>query len=298
MVQETYQDYHRNVLNVLSDDNIKRSKEIKEEVKKLYDYSDDELKERLSSGKNLIDNNINWSITYLFHAKTIERVGWGKYRITQRGKDLLNSNDYINNETLKQFSEFLEYINQSENNQDEMGIVEEVDTPNQIIDNNFNKLQKLLSEELLETIKNSSPQFFERLVVDLLLKMGYGGSREDAGEAIGKSGDEGIDGIIKEDILGLDNIYIQAKRWNYTIQRPEIQKFVGALSGKNASKGVFITTSKFSRNAITYAKNVNFTIILIDGEKLTNLMIDYNVGVSTESVYEIKKLDSDYFDEI
>ncbi len=298
MVQETYQDYHRNVLNVLSDDNIKRSKEIKEEVKRLYNYSDDELKERLSSGKKLIDNNISWSITYLFHAKTIERVGWGKYRITQRGKDILNSNDYINNETLKQFPEFLEYINQSENNQDDMSIVEEVDTPNQIIDNNFNKLQKLLSEELLETIKNSSPQFFERLVVDLLLKMGYGGSREDAGEAIGKSGDEGIDGIIKEDILGLDNIYIQAKRWDNTIQRPEIQKFVGALSGKNASKGVFITTSKFSRNAISYAKNVNFTIILIDGEKLTNLMIDYNVGVSTESVYEIKKIDSDYFDEI
>ena len=298
MVQETYQDYHRNVLNVLSDDNIKRSKEIKEEVKRLYNYSDDELKERLSSGKKLIDNNISWSITYLFHAKTIERVGWGKYRITQRGKDILNSNDYINNETLKQFPEFLEYINQSENNQDDMSIVEEVDTPNQIIDNNFNKLQKLLSEELLETIKNSSPQFFERLVVDLLLKMGYGGSREDAGEAIGKSGDEGIDGIIKEDILGLDNIYIQAERWDNTIQRPEIQKFVGALSGKNASKGVFITTSKFSRNAISYAKNVNFTIILIDGEKLTNLMIDYNVGVSTESVYEIKKIDSDYFDEI
>ena len=143
-----------------------------------------------------------------------------------------------------------------------------------------------------------SPNLFERLVVDLLLKMGYGGSREDADQAIGKSGDEGIDGIINEYILGLDNIYIQAKRWDNVVGRPEIQKFTGALAGQKAKKGVFITTSTFSKNAIVYAKSVDFKIILIDGVKLSNLMINHNVGVSVESTYEIKKIDSDYFDEL
>ncbi len=241
-------------------------------------------------------------MTYLKNAKTIENVKRGHYQITERGKRLFEQNTSITDETLKQYPEFIEYLTKSNKNKGKKSVKgtnninsDDKGTPLEIIENNFYKINTELSSELIETIKKTSPEFFENLVIDLLLKMGYGGSREDAGEAIGRVGDEGIDGIIKEDLLGLDNIYIQAKRWNNTVQRPEIQKFVGALSGKNANKGVFITTSKFSKKAIEYAKNVNFTIILIDGNKLTNLMIEHNVGVSTQSIYEIKKVDFDYF---
>ena len=143
-----------------------------------------------------------------------------------------------------------------------------------------------------------SPNFFERLVVELLVKMGYGGSRKDAGEAIGRTGDEGIDGIIKEDRLGLDTIYIQAKRWQGTIGRPEIHRFAGALMGQQSKKGIFITTSDFSRDAREYVRHIDSTIVLIDGEQLAQLMIDHGVGVSVATVYEIKKIDSDYFSEV
>ena len=146
-------------------------------------------------------------------------------------------------------------------------------------------------------MKSSSPNFFEKVVVEVLVKMGYGGSRKDAGQAIGRSGDEGIDGIIKEDRLGLDIIYIQAKRWENTVTRPEIQKFVGALQGKRARKGIFITTSDFSQNAHEYVSAIENKIILIDGQQLSQLMIDFGVGVATDAIYELKRLDSDYFTE-
>ncbi len=146
-----------------------------------------------------------------------------------------------------------------------------------------------------ETIKDCSPQFFKRLVIDVLVKMGYGGSRKEAGQAVGKAGDEGIDGIIKEDKLGLDIIYIQAKRWENTVGRPEIQKFAGALQGQRARKGIFITTSNFSKEALDYVTNIESKIILIDGQRLAELMIEHNVGVSPAASYEIKKIDSDYF---
>lgn len=302
MAKETYQDYHYNVLKALSDGNIYTNKQIRERVIDYYNYTAEELNENLPSGKNLISDRIGWSMTYLKNAKTIENVKRGHYQITERGKRLFEQNTSITDETLKQYPEFIEYLTKSNKNKGKKSVKgtnninsDDKGTPLEIIENNFYKINTELSSELIETIKKTSPEFFENLVIDLLLKMGYGGSREDAGEAIGRVGDEGIDGIIKEDLLGLDNIYIQAKRWNNTVQRPEIQKFVGALSGKNANKGVFITTSKFSKKAIEYAKNVNFTIILIDGNKLTNLMIEHNVGVSTQSIYEIKKVDFDYF---
>ncbi len=202
-----------------------------------------------------------------------------------------------------QFKEFKEYKNPIENikypntqeNKKNENFIEK--TPIETIEYNFNKLNNKLAKELLDEIKSKSPEFFERLVVDLLTSMGYGGSRKDAGRAIGKSGDEGIDGIINEDVLGLDTIYIQAKRWKDNVSRPEIQKFSGALNGKNANKGVFITTSSFSEGAKDFAKGVNQTIILIDGEKLAQLMMDFKVGVSIETTYEVKKLDLDYFED-
>ncbi len=148
---------------------------------------------------------------------------------------------------------------------------------------------------LLQTVKECSPDFFERFVIDVLIKMGYGGSRKEAGQAVGRAGDEGIDGIIKEDKLGLDIIYLQAKRWGNTVGRPEIQKFAGALQGQRARKGIFIATSNFSKEALDYVNNIESKIILIDGQRLAELMIDHNVGVSPVASYEIKKIDTDYF---
>ena len=159
----------------------------------------------------------------------------------------------------------------------------------------YQELKHNLATDIVQTLKDCSSQFFERLVIDVLLEMGYGGSRKEAGEAIGRAGDEGIDGIIKEDKLGLDIIYIQAKRWDSTVGRPEIQKFAGALQGQRARKGIFITTSDFSKDAIQYVNNIDSKIILIDGRRLAELMIEHNVGVATVASYQIKKIDSDYF---
>jgi len=169
-------------------------------------------------------------------------------------------------------------------------------TPEDALASAYQKLRKNLEDELLDQIKSASAAFFERLVIDLLVAMGYRGSRQDAGRAVGRSGDGGIDGIIKEDKLGLDVIYVQAKRWEGTVGRPEIQKFAGALQGQRANKGVFITTSTFTRDAEEYANVINSKIILIDGERLASLMVDHNVGVAPVGVYELKKIDSDYFE--
>jgi restriction system protein len=169
-------------------------------------------------------------------------------------------------------------------------------TPEELFSQAYQRLRSNLEAELLDQVKSSSPAFFERLVIDLLVAMGYGGSRQDAGRAIGKSGDGGIDGIIKEDKLGLDVIYVQAKRWEGTVGRPEIQKFAGALQGQRANKGVFITTSGFSKEAEEYAGIIATKIILVTGEQLATLMVDHNIGVSPISRFELKRIDSDYFE--
>lgn len=170
-------------------------------------------------------------------------------------------------------------------------------TPEEALESAYQRLRDDLAIELLQQIKSSSPSLFEKLVVELLVKMGYGGSRHDAGKAIGKSGDEGIDGIIKEDRLGLDIIYIQAKRWENTVGRPDIQKFAGALEGQRARKGIMITTSSFSQDAYDYVSRINSKIVLIDGKRLAQLMIDNNLGVNSLATYDIKRIDSDYFTE-
>ena len=204
----------------------------------------------------------------------------------------------INTQFLEQFPEYIEFITTRRNVDNGNLIIEpDVDnTPQESIERGYQQIRKEVETEILNRVKSCSPDFFERLVVDLLLKMGYGGSRRDAGKAIGKSNDGGIDGIIKEDKLGLDIVYIQAKKWDNTVVgRPEIQKFVGALHGQRARKGVFITTSRFSQEAKDYVAIIDSKIVLIDGQELAQLMIDNNVGVSTVSTYEIKKIDSDYF---
>jgi restriction system protein len=266
----------------------------------VFNLSDDERKELLSSGQQAVfDNRVCWARTYLKKAGLFISPKRGFFQITDRGKEILSQNpSEINLKFLNQFPEFIEFkTTKKDNDKSEPEIIETSETtPQESIEFGYQKIRKELELELLNRVKSCSPDFFERLVVDLLVKMGYGGSRRDAGRAIGKSGDGGIDGIIKEDKLGLDIVYVQAKRWDNTVVgRPEIQKFVGALHGQRARKGVFITTSRFSQEAREYVSIIDSKIVLIDGEELAQLMIDNHVGVSTVSIYEIKKIDSDYF---
>lgn len=219
--------------------------------------------------------------------------------ITERGKQvLLSKPKTINVKFLEQFPEFIAFRDnqKSETTTITTELVQN-STPEEVLEDTHRKLNSQLANELLEVVKNSSPAFFERLVVSLLVQMGYGGTLADAARVIGRSGDEGIDGIINEDRLGLDAIYIQAKRWEAVIGRPEIQKFVGALQGQRAHKGVFITTSDFTKEAQEYVKNITNKVVLINGLRLTSLMIENNVGVSVAASYEVKKIDSDYFSE-
>jgi restriction system protein len=232
-------------------------------------------------------------------AGLLESPRRGYVKITNEGKKVLNQNiEKINRKFLLQFPTFVEFQERKGTRKKVTEKTEKVfstETPEEQLDLAYSTIRDDLSTELLNRVKQSSPSFFEKLVVELILNMGYGGSRKEAGRAIGQSGDEGIDGIIDEDRLGLDNIYIQAKKWENSISRPEIQKFVGALQGQRAKKGIFITTSVFTKEASRYVKNIENKVVLIDGEKLTDLMIDFNVGVSLQSNYELKKIDDDYF---
>jgi restriction system protein len=237
-------------------------------------------------------------IRYLKKAGLLTYPARGKFQITQRGLDILAQKpSRIDIKYLKQFPEYLDFIGTTANTPaaTDTANLTTAQTPDEAIELAYRELRQNLAQELLERIKTASPAFFERLVIELLVKMGYGGSLVDAGMAIGKTGDEGIDGIIKEDRLGLDAIYIQAKRWNNTVGRPEIQQFVGASAGKGARKGIFITTAKFSEQAKSYLP-ANVKVVLIDGEQLANYAIEVNLGVSVVSEYQIKRLDLDYFD--
>lgn len=240
--------------------------------------------------------------TYLKKAGLIQYIQRGHFQITDRGKSVLAHNPaVINVAFLRQFSEFLEFHGSKRTATDgepQESVDFAVETPEELLESGYQKLRQQLELELLARIKACPPDFFERLVVKLLTTMGYGGSRADAGKALGKSGDGGVDGVIKEDKLGLDLLYVQAKRWdNSTVGRPEIQKFVGALHGKKARKGIFLTTSTFTKEAQDYAEGLETKVILINGARLAELMFDNDVGVSTESSYVVKRIDSDFFED-
>jgi restriction system protein len=263
-----------------------------------FQLTDTERKELLPSGKQArFDNRVGWAVTYLKKASLLAYPARGRLQITPRGLDILTQKpSRIDVKYLKQFPECLDFIGASATSAaTETSSSPLEQTPDETIESAYRQLRQNLAQELLERIKTASPAFFEQLVIELLVKMGYGGSLVDAGMAIGKTGDEGIDGIIKEDRLGLDAIYIQAKRWNNTVGRPEIQQFVGALAGKGARKGIFITTSKFSEQAKSYLP-ANVKVVLIDGAQLANYAIEVNLGVSVVSEYQIKRLDLDYFE--
>jgi restriction system protein len=264
--------------------------------------SDDELKEMLPSGvQRTFVNRVGWASTYMKKAGLLEPTRRGYYRITPRGKELLRQKPKaINVKLLKQYPEFLEFQRLKGTRSNEKPETLEISkaTPSEALEAAYENLRDELMDELLGKLKQSSPSFFERIVVELLVKMGYGGSRADAGKAVGKSGDGGIDGIIKEDKLGLDVVYIQAKRWdNNPVGRPDVMQFAGALQAQKANKGIFITTTRFTDDARSYVSQIGSKIVLIDGEQLSLLMVEHDVGVSTVSLYPVKKIDADYFDE-
>lgn len=273
-----------------------------------FSLTPDERSELLPSGTApTFDNRVGWARTYLKQAGLLNSPKRGFFRIAEPGTALLASNPQrIDVELLDQYAEFRAFRTRRREGatdqvpqQTRLPVEQELPpdlTPEDQLASAYRRLRKDLEYDLLEQVKASSPAFFEQLVIDLLVSMGYGGSRQDAGRAIGKSGDGGIDGIIKEDKLGLDAIYVQAKRWEGTVGRPEVQKFAGALQGHRASKGVFITTSSYSREALDYVNLLNTKIVLISGEELAQRMVDHNVGVSIVGMYELKKIDADYFE--
>ncbi|WP_334108123.1 restriction endonuclease [Methylobacillus sp.] len=288
------------VLKALKDGQEHPFRNIVELLALEFNLTQDELSQMLPSRRApTFYNRVAWAKFYLKKAKLVSQVKRSYLSITPRGQKVLADNpSVINIKFLEQFSDFI-LTKDNESIDETSNVVTNDDsssnTPEEVMENSYQKLNILLASELLEVVKSCTPQFFERLVVEVLLAMGYGGSRVEAGRAIGQSGDGGIDGIIDEDKLGLDSIYIQAKRWEGSVGRPEIQKFVGALQGQRAHKGVFITTSDFTKDAQEYVRNISSKVVLINGFTLARLMIENNVGVSTVSTYEVKKIDTDYF---
>lgn len=298
-----YQTLMLPLLRFAADGNDHTTREAVEVLATEFQLTPAERNELLASGQQAIFNNrVGWANSYLKKAGILESPRRGALRITARGKQILGDNPArIDVKYLERFPEFIEFRDASRNNREttttESVAIATEQTPEEALELAHQSLRLSLAQDILSRILSCSPTFFERLVVELLVKMGYGGSRRDAGERIGQSGDGGIDGIIKEDRLGLDTIYIQAKRWQGSVGRPEIQKFVGALQGQRAKKGVFITTSSYTAEAIDYASRIDTKVVLIDGQLLANLMMDFDVGVSVSASYIVKRIDSDYFEE-
>jgi restriction system protein len=273
--------------------------DIENYLAKHFNLTEEERNVLLPSGTQpVFKNRVGWARTYLYKAKLIDVPERGSVVITSRGLEVLNENPSIMDvKYLMKFPEFVEFHQSHKKDKEETVSLES--SPEEVISEKIDEINSLIKGELLDRILKSSPRFFEHLILDLIVKMGYGGSFEEASKLLGKSGDEGVDGLIKEDILGLENVYLQAKRWDKgTIGRPEIQKFVGALHGKGAKKGIFITTSMFSKEALDYAESIkDMKIVLIDKEKLLNHMLKYDIGVEIKDSIEIKKIDEDYFEE-
>lgn len=297
-----YQSIMLPLLRHVSDNNVHALKTVVEALATHFALTDDERREMLPSGMQAaFDNRVRWARTYLKKAGLIDSPERGTVQITARGREVLkDAPTRIDVNFLKRFPEFLEFqTNKREIPTTGTAEADVPRTPEEILDSAYEQIRSTLGQELLSKVRFLTWMDFERLVVQLLVRMGYGGSMKDAGRALAKSGDEGIDGTIKEDKLGLDIIYIQAKKWQTgnTVGRPEIQKFVGALAGQGAKKGIFITTSSFSKEARDYVPRNETKIVLIDGEELTRLMIDHDLGVTLQQTYAVKRIDSDFFGE-
>ena len=270
-----------------------------ENLAQYFSLSDEDRQAMLPSGRQAtFDNRVGWARTYLKKANLLQTTRRGYFQITAKGKSTLAERPIeINVKYLERFPEFLEFKNfkREPSNSENLPIQIQDKTPEENLETIVQGLNQDLASELLDNIKICSPSFFEALVIDVLVKMGYGGTRQDAGKIVGRSGDGGIDGTINEDRLGLDIIYVQAKRWENPVGRPEIQKFAGALQGFRARKGIFITSSSFTTEAKDFVARIDNKIILIDGQNLAQYMIEFDVGVTTKDTYQIKKIDFDYF---
>lgn len=298
-----FQAVMRPLLEAVQDGTPMTLAEVRDAVCTKFSLTDEERREMIASGRQtVIQNRVGWARTYMNKAGLLEIPERGKVKITQRGIEALrNGPERISVSWLKRFPEFKEFHGQRPEDDvpsiktEVVAVREHTATPDEQLESVHKALMDELAGELLSTIRDASPSFFERLVVDLMIAMGYGGSRKEAGQATRATNDDGIDGIIKEDRLGLDVIYLQAKRWTNTVHRPEIDKFIGALTRRRARKGVFITTSEFSQGARECVSSLDIKVVLIDGRELARLMIENNLGVTCTQVYEVKDIDSDYF---
>lgn len=309
MAIPSYQKFMLPVLQVLAKPGQMTTKECARLVSDHVGLSEQETVELLPSGtQTYLFNRVSWACWHLLQAGLVARPKRGVYEITCEGKKLLAENpSHIDNKLLAQYPSFVERVlkrnaalsDKVKTSADSVDgeSIEGSKTPHERIEAAFLELRGTLITELLDNLADIDPFRFEQVVLDVLVSMGYGGSRKEAAEVTQKTNDEGIDGVINEDRLGLDVIYIQAKRWKNNVGRQELQNFVGALAGKKASKGIFITTSDFNANARDYAAGLQQKVVLIDGRRLAELMIDHNVGVAEEQVYRIKKIDSDYFED-
>lgn len=300
MATPGFQDFFIPMLKICSDGKNYTLKEIRTKLGSALNLSEKDFDEKIPSGTDTkFNNRTTWTKTYLTKAGALETINRGLFKITQRGKSLLI--DYPNGIKIKDlqlFPEFQEFQKRTNQNTDEIPTEEQYVTPEEQLDNASNKINNSTATELLKRILQNSPSFFEKLIIDLMIKMGYGGPQINAGQALGQTGDGGVDGLINQDELGLDVIYLQAKRWeNNSVGRPEIQKFAGALMSKKTKKGVFITTSDFTKEALEYARSIDTKIVLINGHQLALHMLNHNLGVTNAKTIQIKKIDSDYFEE-
>ena len=291
------------LLSLASDGAEHQINDAVESLAHLFALTEEEQTKLLPSGQQpIFYNRVGWARTYLKKSGLLRYPRRGYFQITDGGRDVLAEQpERVDMKYLRRFPKYIEFKESTRESMDGTDRDEELDdlTPEEALEEAYQKIRDGLKDEILASVMASTPGFFEKLVVELLVSMGYGGSRREAARAVGGSGDEGIDGIIDEDRLGLDTIYIQAKKWKQdsAVGRPEIQRFVGALQGHKAKKGVFITTSRYTQDARDFAKSIDTKVVLIDGDRLAELMIDYSVGVSSQTAYEIKSLDSDYFGE-
>lgn len=297
MAIPTFQEITLPLLTLSSDGQVRSLASARKELAVHFKLTEAEEAELLPSGRQgRFANRVAWAKVYLERAKILSSPGRGQFEITPRGREILaNPPEILDIKFMERFPEFREFRSAPQESAVTPVETPESGTPEETLEASYQSIRAGLASEILERVKSASPRFFELLVVELLLKMGYGRAGGN-GEAIGRSGDEGIDGVIAEDRLGLEMVYLQAKQWEGTVGRPEIQKFVGALHGQRAKKGVFITTGTYSSEASNYVRTIDPRIALIDGAQLAQFMIDYNVGVALDRSYEVKKIDSDYFD--
>jgi restriction system protein len=288
-------------LNVLADGGEHSLAELRGVVADRLALTEEDLRATIPSGTPLLANRLHWAVTYMYQAGLLSRPRRGVVRITDRGRKVAAAHpDRVDIRVLSEFPEFIDFKSRSRPPKPtgEPDHADEGSTPREAVSTAVDEANAAVAAEVLDRVRQREPTFLERLVLAVLTAMGYGGAAG-AAEHLGRSGDEGLDGVIRQDPLGLDRIYVQAKRYsaNRAVGRPEIQEFVGALHGAQADRGIFITTSRFTPEAVTYADRVAARVILIDGLALASLMVRYNIGVQDQQTYVIKRVDEDFFDE-